>query len=75
MHIRTGSLGDADPYIYARCMQTIFPVDGRPRPSSPGSTIEYTVPDFYGRPWAQIWEEHFEKGMQRPKGESIFDFR
>jgi len=75
VHVRTGGIGDADPYIYARCMQTIFPIDGRPKPASPGSTIEYTVPDFYGRPWAQIWESHFEKGMKRPKEESIFDFR
>ena len=54
--------------------QTIFPVDGRPKPLAPGVTIEYTVPDMYGRPWAQIWERYFEDGMQRPDEESIFDF-
>jgi len=75
VHIRTGGISDVDPYIYARCMQTLFPVDGRPKPRSPGSTFEYTVPDFYGRPWAQIWEKYFEKGMKRPKEESIFEFR
>jgi hypothetical protein len=41
---------------------------------SPGVTIDYTVPDMYGRPWAQIWERYFEEGMQRPEDESIFDF-
>jgi hypothetical protein len=41
---------------------------------TPGATIEYTVPDMYGRPWAQIWERYFEQGMQRPDGDSIFDF-
>jgi len=74
VHIRTGDLEKVDPFIYARCMQTIFPVDGRPQPVSPGTTIPYTVPDLYGRPWAAIWEQHFEKGMQRPADEGIFEF-
>ena len=43
-------------------------------PLTPGVTIEYTVPDMYGRPWAQIWERYFEDGMQRPDDEAIFDF-
>jgi hypothetical protein len=71
---QTGKLADVDPFIYTRCIQTIFPVDGRPKPLSPGATIEYTVPDMYGRPWAQIWERYFEKGMKRPDNESIFEF-
>jgi hypothetical protein len=29
---------------------------------------------MYGRPWAQIWERYFEDGMERPSGESLFDF-
>jgi hypothetical protein len=74
VHIKTGQLSEVDPFIYARCIQTIFPVDGRPKPLSPGATIEYAVPDMYGRPWAQIWERYFEEGMQRPDSESIFDF-
>jgi hypothetical protein len=74
VHIKTGELEDVDPFIYARCIQTIFPVEGRPRPLSPGVTIDYTVPDMYGRPWAQIWERYFEDGMQRPDDESLFDF-
>lgn len=74
VHIRTGDLDEVDPSIYARCMQTIFPVDGRPRPVSPGTTIPYTVPDLYGRPWARIWEQHFEKRMSRPADKDIFEF-
>ena len=23
--------------------------------------------DYFGRPWAQNWEEHFEKGWERPE--------
>jgi hypothetical protein len=34
---------------------------------SPGQTFEYTLPDIFGRPWAQIWERYHEKGMERPK--------
>ena len=34
VHVKTGNLGEVDPFIYARCMQTIFPIDGRPKPRS-----------------------------------------
>jgi hypothetical protein len=74
VHIKTSEIDEADPFIYARCIQTIFPINGRPQPLSPGVTIDYTVPDIYGRPWAQIWEQYFEEGMQRPEGESLFEF-
>ena len=74
VHIKTGKIADVDPFIYGRCIQTIFPVEGRPQPLSPGVTIDYTVPDMFGRPWAQIWERYFEEGMERPEGESIFEF-
>ena len=36
-----------------------------------GETIQFKVPDMFGRPWAQIWEEHHEKGMQRPQQDVI----
>ena len=60
VHVKTGNLGEVDPFVYARCIQTIFPIDGRPKPLTPGTEIEYTVPDMYGRPWARIWERYFE---------------
>lgn len=74
VHIRTGGLSDVDPFVYARCIQTIYPVDGRPRPLAPGARIEFTVPDIYGRPWARIWEQYFEQGMRRPQDASLFEF-
>jgi hypothetical protein len=75
VHIKTGDIETVDPYIYARCIQTIYPIEGRPQPLPPGATIEnYVVPDMFGRPWAQIWEQYFEQGMERPEGESIFEF-
>jgi len=36
--------------------------------------IEYQIPDMYGRPWAKIWEQYWEKGMKKPEEEDIFNF-
>jgi hypothetical protein len=75
VHIKTGEIEDVDPFVYTRCIQTIFPISGRPQPVSPGAKIDFTVPDMFGRPWAQIWEQYFEQGMQRPVAEeSLFEF-
>ena len=71
---RTSGFEEGDPYVFIECVQTIFPVNGTPRPVSPGTVIEYEVPDMYGRPWAHIWEKYWEQGMTRPEGEDIFDF-
>jgi hypothetical protein len=67
---------DETPYPFIECVQTIFNIDGKNSPLSPGAKIEYEVPDMYGRPWAKIWEENFEKGMKKPDDvdESLFDF-
>ncbi len=72
--VKTGEIEEVPPFIYNRCIQTIFPMEGRGRPVSPGEVIDFRVPDMYGRPWAKIWEEYFEDGMQRPGESSIFDF-
>jgi hypothetical protein len=29
---------------------------------------------MYGRPWAQIWEKYWEKGMHKPDEDDIFSF-
>jgi hypothetical protein len=62
-------------YQWKECQQALWNVDGRLQPIVPGTVIEYRVPDWYDRPWARIWEEHFEEGMRRPEAaEDIFDF-
>ena len=71
---RLGRLNASEPMPYMECIPHIFPIKGIATPKSPGSRFEYELPDIYGRPWAQYWEEYFEKGMQRPAEESIFDF-
>jgi len=65
---------DATPYTFVECIQTIFPVDGVGTPVNPGDVIKYEIPDMYGRPWNHLWENYFEKNMQRPEEEDIFSF-
>lgn len=71
---RLTDISERDPYIFVECNPTIFPVDGRGQPVSPGQVIEYVVPDWFGRPWAQMWERFHEQGMERPEGEGLFGF-
>ena len=40
-----------------------------------GTEIQYTVPDMLDRPWADIWEKHLEKGMERPVEELDLGFK
>jgi hypothetical protein len=61
------------PHIYIECVQTIFPVNGKATPLSPGATFQYEVPDMFGRPWAKLWERH-EQNMEKPVNEDLFDF-
>ncbi|HEX6998615.1 MAG TPA: hypothetical protein VF322_10750 [Gammaproteobacteria bacterium] len=65
---------EGDPYAFIECTPTIYPIDGRATPVSPGTVIPYRVPDMYGRPWADIWETFHEQGMQRPDDDDIFNF-
>jgi len=63
------------PYPFIECVQTIFSVNGKNSPLTPGTKIEYEMPDMYGRPWAKIWEQYFEQGMKKPDAtEDLFDF-
>jgi hypothetical protein len=73
-YARISGFEEGDPYTYIECLPTIYPIKGHATTVSPGTTIEYEVPDMFGRPWAQLWEKYFEQGMQRPAEEDIFDF-
>jgi hypothetical protein len=73
--MKQSDITKAQPYTFIECVPTIYPVEGKPTPVTPGEVIQYEIPDIYGRPWAHIWEEYFEKGMQKPApSEDIFDF-
>jgi hypothetical protein len=66
---------EGDPYVFIECVQTIFPIEGNATPVSPGTVIEFQVPDMYGRPWAQIWEQYWEERMEKPEpDDDIFTF-
>jgi len=71
-HLSGFEEGDPPPFI--ECVATIFPVKGHSTPLTPGAKFEYEVPDMFGRPWAQLWEQYFEEGMKRPEQTDIFDF-
>ncbi|HZF27765.1 MAG TPA: hypothetical protein VE907_01480 [Gammaproteobacteria bacterium] len=72
--VKINQLNEGDPYVYIECVPTIYPVNGQSTPVTPGTVIQYEIPDMYGRPWAHLWEEYWEKNMDKPKGEDIFDF-
>jgi hypothetical protein len=74
-YVKLSGFDQGDPYPFIQCVQTIFPKDGKGSPVTPGQVIQYRVPDMYGRPWAQIYEEYFEKGMEKPKPPDIFSFK
>ncbi|HEX5047569.1 MAG TPA: hypothetical protein VFX89_10640 [Gammaproteobacteria bacterium] len=70
-----GGFKEGDPFQFIECVPGMFPVNGRPTPEGPGATFEYKVPDMYGRPWAEIWREYHEKGMEPPAEKDIFEFK
>lgn len=75
IYTRVAGPDSAMRYQWKECQQALWNVDGRLQPIAPGTVIEYRIPDWYDRPWARIWEEHFEQGMQRPEAdEDIFEF-
>jgi hypothetical protein len=71
---RVRDLNEGVPIPTDECIPSSFPINGQATPVSPGQTIEYVVPDIYGRPWGGIWERYFEDGMSRPPEDDIFDF-
>ena len=71
---KLGDFDTGDPFVFVECVQTIFPQNGRATPIAPPAVISYDVLDMYNRPWAQLWEKYWEKGMKRPEETDVFDF-
>ena len=63
------------PRAGSECTRPLYPIDGYATQVAPGQVIEYRVPDMLDRPWAKIWEEYFEKDMERPKEELDLGFK
>jgi hypothetical protein len=57
-------------YTFIECLSNIQNVDGRPKQL--GKTDPGFV-DFYGRPWAQVWEKYFEAGWDKPNNIGVPD--
>ncbi len=72
IHIHDRFLRRATPddpnarYTFIECLSNVRNVNGRPIQLKKGDP-EFV--DYYGRPWAQIWEEYFEKGWDKPSSE------
>lgn len=74
-YVKLHELNEGDPFAYMECIPQTYPVDGQATPMVPGQIFEYTIPDIFGRPWAQIWEQHHEQGLERPnENEGLFGF-
>ena len=65
--LRRSGLDDPEArYVWTECATsgvTVNGPDGRPTQLIPGDPAYV---DYYGRPWAQVWEKHFEQGWSRP---------
>jgi hypothetical protein len=62
---------DTDPqarFTYIECLGNIKNVDGRPKQLT---SADPDFVDYYGRPWAQVWEKAFEKGWDKPASSDI----
>jgi len=70
---RVSGFEAGDPFTFIECLQTIYPINGKATPVVSGKEIQIKVPDWYGRPWAQNWEE-LEKGMTKPKEKELITF-
>jgi hypothetical protein len=55
-------------YTFIECLSNVHNVNGRPKQLSKGDP-EFV--DYYGRPWAQLWEKYFEAGWDKPASSDI----
>jgi hypothetical protein len=59
----------ADPerrYTFVECRTQSAIINGPDGRPTQLSFFDEGYIDFFGRPWAQSWEEHFEQGWERP---------
>jgi hypothetical protein len=67
--IRRAVAGDPNArFSFIECLSNIKNVNGRPVQLTKGDP---NYIDFYGRPWAQDWEEWFEKGWKKPADNNV----
>jgi hypothetical protein len=72
---KSQNLNEGDPFEILECVPAAYPVNGVSKPILPGQTFQYTIPDVFARPWAQIWEQYDEQGMKNPRPpDDLFNF-
>ena len=55
-------------YNHVGCLSNIHNVNGLPIQAQKGDPLFI---DFYGRPWAQVWDKYFEAGWEKPGQSNI----
>ena len=67
--VRQATLDDPNRrYTYIECLSNLRNTNGRPTQLT---RDDPRYIDYYGRPWAQNWEQWFEKGWDKPSSEVV----
>jgi len=67
--LRRADAGDPNArYTFIECLSNIRNVKGRPVQQTKGDP---NFIDYYGRPWAQNWEQWFEQGWEKPDDNAV----
>jgi hypothetical protein len=65
--VRIGAPDDAERrYTFVECRTQSAIVNGPDGRPTQLTFFDEGYIDFFGRPWAQNWEEHFEQGWEKP---------
>ncbi|MBN1240595.1 MAG: hypothetical protein JXB36_18980 [Gammaproteobacteria bacterium] len=65
---RSGDIDDPEQrYTFVECRVQSTIVNGPDGRPTQLTFIDEGYIDYFGRPWAQNWEEHFEQGWERPE--------
>src|SRR6185369_14863823 len=68
-YLRIAAPDDAKArFTFIECLSNIKNVNGRPKQQTRNDP-EFV--DYYGRPWAQVWEKWFEKDWDKPDSEDV----
>ena len=67
--LRRAEAGDPNArFTFIECLSNIRNVNGRPVQQTKGDP---NFIDYYGRPWAQDWEQWFEQGWEKPDDNAV----
>ncbi len=64
---RTATLDEPERYFFVECRVQSTIVNGADGRPTQLMFFDDGYVDYFGRPWAQNWEAHFEQGWERPE--------